>query len=119
MKVCLGVLALLGILASGQAAAITGNEFLEMCENTLSNDSNKSLTFTAGYCAGAIQVAGDLPLPFANDSITGPKVCLPTSATNKQVTRIVVKHLKDHPESFHLNSTSLTIVALQNAFLYK
>ena len=105
----------LGDTANGQAMAITGNEFLEMCEETLSDDSNKSLSFTAGYCVGAIHVTGDL-LPFANDSITGPKVCLPPSATNKQVTRIVVKHLKDHPESLHLNSTSLTIVALQDAF---
>lgn len=115
MKAWIGAVALVGTLASGQAMAITGNEFLEMCENSLSNDSNKNLTFTAGYCVGAIQVAGDL-LPFANDNIKGPKVCLPPSVTNKQVTRIVVKHLKDHPESLHLNSTSLMIVALQNAF---
>ena len=42
--------------------------------------------------------------------------CLPGAISNQQATRIVLRYLKDHPESLHLNVSILAIRAFNEAY---
>lgn len=107
--------ALVAVLGCDRVMALTGNEFLDWCETALSNEASQKVTFTSGYCVGAIQATSDI-IPLANASMEEHRICLPPSTTNKQIIRIVVKDMQEHPSNLHLNSTVLTIGALQRAF---
>ncbi len=43
-------------------------------------------------------------------------VCVPDEVTVGQITKVVVKYLKDHPEKLHLGAGLLTMTALKDAF---
>ena len=47
---------------------------------------------------------------------TLPIFCIPAGVTNRQITEVVSKYLKDHPEKLHLNASDLVIDAIQTAW---
>nr|WP_314492379.1 Rap1a/Tai family immunity protein [uncultured Pseudomonas sp.] len=119
MKAWMGIAALAGALASGSATAApvaTGNELLQWCKNVLSNNEAESTSYTAGYCTAVVITVGDLVKSINHD--LGPKlqICVPSGVSNGQMVRILVKYLEANPEKHHINATTLTILATQQAF---
>ena len=119
MKAWMGIAALAGALASGSATAApvaTGNELLQWCKNVLSNNEAESTSYTAGYCTAVVITVGDLVKSINRD--LGPKlqICVPSGVSNGQMVRILVKYLEANPEKLHINATTLTILATQQAF---
>ena len=42
--------------------------------------------------------------------------CIPQKVTNGQITRVVIKYLKDHPEQLHTSARKLILFALDEGF---
>lgn len=97
-------------------AAVTGNEFLTRCG---SDDQ-----FTIGWCAG--HVSGVQEGLFIGASVAGAKssdeadritgYCAPESSNLEQARDISVSYIKNHPETRHLMSGMLIMLALREAW---
>lgn len=107
---------LVGEMACTGVMASDGNDLLKWCKNASSDTPEIQSSFTAGFCLGTMQTVGELT-PFINDGLgPGFKICPPSEITNGQAARVVVKYIQQNPEKLHLNATTLTIMALQNAY---
>lgn len=103
--------------------AQTGVALLEQCEQSLAIKSGDATNlFGAGYCLGTVKGMA-LVLAATAEYSKGDQgqkipICIPLSAAQspEQNIRIVIKYLKDHPETLHLQDTSLIINALGKAF---
>jgi Rap1a immunity proteins len=77
----------------------TGNDLLDQC-----SADEKSVVFTQclGYIRGAVDLIGALQGSVGGDdkkSFWKPTaVCLPNHATSGQITDVVIKYLREHPE---------------------
>jgi hypothetical protein len=76
----------------------TGNDLLDQC-----SADQKSVVFTQclGYIRGAVDLIGTLQGSVGIDGKSFWKlaaVCLPNRATSGQITDVVIKYLKEHPE---------------------
>lgn len=119
MKAWIGVVALVGSLASGSAMA-DGNELLSRCQATIramdTQDQNAN-GYDMGYCFGVI--SGSLSLIGVVNS-TQPKanqICLPKKElTNGQAARILVKHLIALPEILNLDEGVVALLAIHQAY---
>jgi hypothetical protein len=65
--------------------------------------AQNSVEFTRclAYIAGAADMIGSFQL-FKSDSnkpLFGARICIPMKATRGQLTDVVIKYMKDHPES--------------------
>ena len=67
-----------------------------------------------GYCAGFIH--GVVDIHGERTTIYGYRVCLPISVTVRQLRKIVVKWLEDHPEKRHLIAHGLVGEALSQTY---
>ena len=111
MKVLMPVLFFLLVSASAQAQRVsttTGNDLLQLCE---SKDKFEQ-AFCIGYVTGITDVEGF-------DSAIYPerqRSCIAEKATSGQLSDIVVKYLKDHPEERHLQAAILVVKAMGQAF---
>lgn len=85
----------------------TGNTLYEKCQ-----DNNSMLN--SGGCMGYISAIVD---DLASDNrINGFHACFSQYMTRGQVLDVVVKWLRDHPESRHLSANGLVARALSEAF---
>ncbi len=80
-------------------------------------DGNKLL----GFCTSKATVGCDAYISGVADAIAaaGPgkaAACIPSSVTGAQLRSVMVKYLKNHPESRELKAGELTIKALGQAF---
>lgn len=102
---------LLGIGSPAEAAkfgvGITGSDLLEICENGQMNGQNRD-EYSGGLCLGFI--IGVLDINFDTRLY-----CLEKS-TNKQISMIVVKWMKTHPEELHFSAKWIVSKALFNIF---
>lgn len=115
---------LLACCWAGPAMA-NGSTLLQQCQQTLIvfDGGNASNLGHAGECLGRLGGTVDgLSLARATYSNLEKKelaqlYCSPDQGvTNDQSVRIVVKYLKDHPESLHKAESTLIILALIDAF---
>ena len=83
---------------------ITGNDLLGYCES--------KEDFSHGICLGYVDAIRDAYLT----SSKTPPFATPVEVTNKQLMDVVVKYLKDHPQSRHLHAAFLTRDAYIEAF---
>lgn len=119
MKAWIGTVALSGVLASGSAMAIDGNDLLSACQATIKfSEGDKRVSgVDVGQCTGIAEgVEGTVMV--LNDSLPANlKTCYPEAGTtNIQKARIVVKYLQEHPDQLHLPASALTLIAYKNAF---
>ena len=109
-------------LFASLAHSLNGQELLEYCNLAEKVDDrvvrvDEDILAKASYCYGFIRgVAG------ANDafslipSIKAVKHCAPENVTNGQLSRVVLKFLRQHPENLHSTGAALVLAALRNAY---
>jgi len=89
-------------------STVTGNQLLEYCE---SKDA-----FAQGLCDGYITGASDIESMEGSAFPDRRRSCTPNTVTNGQMTDVVVKYLKDHPEERHMLAAVLVVEAVTKAF---
>lgn len=73
----------------------------------------------AGTCMGFIQGIIDtdtIAHTDENGHPTGPKLCVPAEASERQLAKVVVKYGDDHPEQLHLPAVVIVLLAMKGAF---
>lgn len=98
-----------------------GNELLKRCGLLVSYmDGETSDIPPSGemmFCAGFMQGITNMNLLYQEVLKSDAQFCLPEwGISNSHAARIVVKHLRDHPEELHRNEFVLAIWALNVAF---
>ena len=87
-----------------RVSTTTGNQLLEWCES--------QAHFQQAFCLGYITGVTDI------DSMDGSvfperrRSCVPENVSNGQVSDVVIKYLKDHPEERHLLAAILIVKAM-------
>ncbi|WP_223592418.1 Rap1a/Tai family immunity protein [Pseudomonas sp. A-R-19] len=121
MKTLLMAVAVAGMLGSGAAMAMDGNELLEGCQAMIQTDDTGeappvNLIIGAGQCLGIVEGVR-MTMFYLNGSLPeAARVCFPKGVTTGQGARVVVKYLKDNPEELHEDATSLIFFAYHKAF---
>jgi hypothetical protein len=85
------------------AYQVTGTNLLTWCDAG------------AGRCRGFVQGVRGMNYVFHLFD-TQPSFCVPPDVNSEQNARVLVRYLKAHPETLHLNGAFLTAVALQHAY---
>jgi len=111
MKLKMAVLvALLSSPFSAEAEGLDGNFLFSSC-----NDAD--LSFAHGWCVGQVSGMADMIRLENRERATHYwQSCIPSDATNRQLTDVTKKYLKEHPETRHLDSTMLILMAFGRAF---
>ena len=93
-----------------------GNELLEACRQTIefSDSDDKYNEFNAGSCWGYIRATNDMYEVMAQNAKR--TICVSPRIGRKQITMVVVKYLKEHPERLHNVASLLIYQAFQEAF---
>ncbi len=100
---------LMGMLLAPPAGAVTtGQELLETCSKTAAEPG-----FERGFCDGYVRAISD---EMYNYPFAGLQTCFPANVTNRQLTRISVKYLREHPGLLHLSAYHNVASALLIAF---
>ncbi len=109
----LAVLALSGAspLFAESRVDVDGNALYGWCRTQPGGLPNESV---GGYCAGFIH--GVVGVHGERTTIYGHRACLPMSVTVRQLRRMVVKWLEDHPEKRHLIAHGLVGEALSQTY---
>ncbi len=100
-------------------AAGTGNELLDKCIHPSRYVDGGEYTnrYSIGYCFGFIEsfVATSV---FSTVSMQPLYICFPFKEkfATKQLVRILVKYMKDHPEQLHESAVGLVARAFNEAF---
>ena len=96
------------LLGSPAAAVTTGHELLETCSGATAGSG-----FERGFCEGYVRAVSDemFNYPYAN-----LQTCFPADVTGRQLTRISVNYLREHPGLLHLSAYHNVASALLVAF---
>ena len=125
MKARLSVVVMLLACCWGSPVVAKGSKLLQQCQQTLIifDDGKASSTSDAAQCLGKITGTLDgLEIGRVTYSDVAKQklpelFCSPEQGVTKdQSVRIVVKYLKDHPESLHMAESTLIILAYIDAF---
>lgn len=129
MRFCLKAMFLFTVLglslfvkADGNTTAkADGNGFLSSCQTAINiiegTNSGTDGYIDAGRCLGYLQGMSNMNL-FYRASLDKGQVhfCIPEEVTSLQLARVVVKKLKDSPETLHKHEGALVWEALFLAF---
>ena len=117
---------LLSFSTAGNAAEdiLSGSTLLKNCnsyQKLAGGSSNSEIILGAGLCLGTVRGiidAGALFDTFADQAGNPrPKVfCVPESVSTDRGVRAVIQYLEGHPEDLHQRGTTLTVLALKQAF---
>jgi hypothetical protein len=121
VSIGLTALALTGYLVS-RAEATTGNDMLRACSDAeralVNQEKGKMLdvgeSLMAGICLG--EVTGIKFLINTATKSTDYPICVPANATNGQVVAVVVRYLRNHPETRDNDFNYLVSDALYDAW---
>lgn len=92
------------------AGWMSGNELLSACE-----EMNEAIKYQQlGWCRGYIVGIADAMSP--GNSVNGYKAKFTAGITVQQLTDVVLKFLREHPEDRHYSAGSLVAEALSKAF---
>ena len=94
--------------AAMSISGMTGNELLEYCEN--------ESVYSQSLCNGFIDGAGDGFLSYALYIGRQLPFCYPEGATVRQMRRVIVKYLEEHPQDLHYGAADSAFIALEDAF---
>ena len=98
-----------------------GNELFKRCGLFVSyidsDEPDVSLSGEMMFCSGFMQGITNMNLLYQQVLKSDAEFCLPEwGISSSYAARIVVKHLRDHPEELHRNEFVLAIWALRVAF---
>lgn len=97
--------------ASAETGALrldTGSHVLALC----ASEEPIEMIMCYGFLRGVIGRSN-----LAEYLLPGSRlICVPDSATNDQIRRVVVKFLEEKPESLHYDATQLVVQAMQSSF---
>lgn len=98
-----------------KAGEVTSSELLQWCEAGLgSNSDSFDLILCTSYIIG---VAEGYETTLKNIYSGRDRIiCVPNNVTRGQAARVVLKYLKNNPETLHYPASYQTLVALQKAF---
>jgi hypothetical protein len=101
-------------------AIADGSELLEQCQEleTVMDTRQMQNPYNAGMCLGTVKgVRGAMVI---QDGVLKNKArlaCFPPQGISEgQAARVVLKYLRDHPESLHEDEVVLTMLAFRAAF---
>ena len=119
MKTWIGVVALVGTLASGQAMA-DGNQLLGQCQaalRTMDGVDKENPGFNVGYCMGQVTGVMDMLSVHSEEILVRYRPCTPDGGIQYgQGIRIVVQFLKENPKLLQLGASTLINMALKDAY---
>ena len=111
---------------AGNAAEdiLSGSKLLQNCNSYLklvNGSSNSEIILGAGLCLGTVRGIIDAKAifdTFADQAGKPPTnvFCAPESVSTDQGIRVVIKYLEGHSEDLHQRGTTLTVLALKQAF---
>ena len=120
------LLVLLSFSLAGNAAEdiLSGSKLLQNCNSYLklvNGATNSEIILGAGLCLGTVRGiidAGAIFDTFADQAGKPPTnvFCAPESVSTDQGVRVVIKYLEGHSEDLHQRGTTLTVLALKQAF---
>jgi len=96
-----------------------GNRLLKECQvaERFMDTKEMSDPFDAGMCWGLIQGVKNTLIMLENNIHPDFKICPPTrDISNGQITRIVLRYLKNNPASLHEPESKLIIQAILEAY---
>jgi Rap1a immunity proteins len=94
-------LATIALIAPARAS-ITGNQLYNFCRDN-NADFDDGTCF--GFVSGLFEVADELHL-----------VCVPMTATPRQIRDVVLRFLERHPDNRHESARGLVLAAIQTAY---
>jgi hypothetical protein len=103
----LAVLAAALPLSAARSEFTTGNSLWTLCNEAAG-------TWCVAYVEGVADVL--LPIWAKGGDFNGWRACIPKDAIGSQVTDVVIKFLREHPEWRHFTASSLVAQALAQAF---
>jgi hypothetical protein len=92
----------------------TGNTWLPHCKNVLINNRGDDAS-QQSECVGVV-MALRYAMVFVTDHYGVHQACVPSSATNGQIIRVVVKYLEDHPKKLNSHFMHLMMEAIADAW---
>jgi len=118
------VLLLSPLAGNASEDILSGSKLLRNCNSYLKlvgGSSNSEIILGAGLCLGTVRGiidAGAIFDTFADQAGKPPTnvFCVPESVSTDQGIRVVIKYLEGHPEDLHQRGTTLTVLALKQAF---
>lgn len=104
--------------AIAEQAKYDGNELLGQCQQYVKVADKEKIydQFDAASCGGFVQGVTGTVFFYSELLKNDDKFCVPDSATNGQVVRIVVKYLRDNPKLLNENKVTLVWLALRDAY---
>lgn len=116
----LAISSMFALPTSVRAGFETGNSLLAQCSVEQSDPTYRQKYMAcSGYVSGVYDMIELLNVAKHRNrtgSVEGFQACVPDSATRGQLTDVVIKYLKDHPEQRHLAAATIVYVALKQGF---
>jgi len=118
------LIATASIAADGSYTTDNSRKLLDECRkgaqfrDSPSTSSQENLMYF-GKCTGYIRGVADgyyLAYMAAGNLPAERRLCVPTSVTNGQLMRVVVKYLEDNPSQLEVNASFSTVLALRKSF---
>jgi hypothetical protein len=98
---------------AAEGSPVSGKVMLEACR-ALGNQSKALDPFSQGTCAGIITAVTQTADMMVVDG--KPYICMPADTPYGQVMSTVVSYLDAHPDQLSKNLSTLTAIALHDAF---
>ena len=104
---------------------LTGNQLFDLCtsaEAALKRDASKTTLedipdwVDASRCAGFIQGVADSHEVIVETGLGKKLWCRTTGMTTGQLNSVILKFMRERPETLHESAASLVIIALAQAF---
>jgi hypothetical protein len=123
-KQWIATVTLVGMMASDAAMANDARHLLSECEIAnqaagLHKDKPGLEAYEqleTGLCLGLIQGVRETMISYEYLLPKEQRLCIPEGTTNGEVMSLVVKYLKDHPDSSKLSETPMVMAAYLHSF---
>jgi hypothetical protein len=100
------MMASLSFLPMHAQAYYSGNDLLQDCQDT-------PVSYADGFCEGFISGVNGTIAALQSNQHSVQLVCFPPHTVNKQVIDVVIRYLKNHPESRSYTASSEAMVAIK------
>ena len=97
----------LASLFSSQSLALSTKTLSEECEGNSANQA---------YCTGFVIGALATSISFTDTHKLKRQFCVPRGVTETQLTKIVAKYIREHPEKLHFTASSIVLSAVSMSF---
>ena len=98
--------------ALGQISYFTGNELMELCDGTASDEPKENmvaLTACLGVLLGISEAISAIKI--FTDEGHEQYSCMPNGVTSNQLRQVFLKYMHQHPEDWHATAGGLVMAA--------